>query len=370
MTEIAGRSATAPVRLDSLTGLRWWAALLVFFLHFSYENDFFGYAEQVSLLQHMFYGSPSAVSFFFILSGFVLAWSSRPGDPAGRFWARRFFRIYPSHLVTFIAAAAMLIWTGSSLDWKIALSNLTLTQSWIPNGRDYWFGFNGVSWSLCVEFFFYFTFPFITPFIRKMSVPGWRLTAAISCLFVIILPLFSDSAQNVLGWRPSTLVYMFPAPRLAEFILGICLAFLVKNHKWRGPGLLVSIALCLCSMFWLVHQLPDPMHYSACTVIPYALLVCAAEQADVRGTKSVFRSRRMVYLGEISFAFYLVHELVVFSANHGMRNNHNISTASNIVATFSVSLVAAMVLHEYVEKPAARVFSPAARKPLTGASKS
>ncbi|KUL44474.1 hypothetical protein ADL22_12805, partial [Streptomyces sp. NRRL F-4489] len=344
-----------PTRLDSLTGLRWLAALAIFCMHFAYEDTFAGPAKHLALLQKITYGAPSAVSFFFILSGFVLAWSIRPGDSRTGFWWRRFSRIYPAHFVTFLAAVALALWLGSEMRPGIALANLTLTQSWIPNARNYWFGFNSVSWSLSCEFFFYFTFPFLAPALKRLHPRKLWLVLAASAAFVILLPLAAGPVHTLTGWQGDYLAYVLPLTRLPEFLAGIAAAFLVKQGHWRGPGVTLSLALSAVALLWLVRLVPKVAHFSACTIVPYILLIAAAARSDITGAFSLLRKRGLVYLGEVSFCFYLTHELVISASNHVMQGHGKIPLLPNMLAVFSVSLVLAALLHELIEKPGVKL---------------
>jgi len=266
VSDVVSRKAASSGRLDSLTGLRWFAALLIFLYHFSYEDDFYGAAKQIEWMRHYFFGGPTAVSFFFVLSGFVLAWTLRSNDTKIGFWRRRFARIYPSHLVTFFAALVLLPWLGQVFSWRAAIANLTLTQAWVPNEDEIWFGFNGVSWSLACEFFFYFMFPFLALWLKRFSVRGWSIVGGLACLFIMALPFASSVFSTELGWGPKYVIYVLPVLRLPDFILGICLAFIVKSGRWRGPGLLISLAFCAIALFWDESDVPSDFHWAAATV--------------------------------------------------------------------------------------------------------
>ncbi|GLZ81915.1 acyltransferase [Actinorhabdospora filicis] len=341
--------------------MRWFAALLIFLYHFSYEDKSYGTAGEVQWLKHTFFGGPTAVSFFFVLSGFVLAWTLRADDTKVGFWRRRFARIYPSHLVMFLVALVALPWLAQHFSWRAALANVTLTQAWVPGDDRIWFGFNGVSWSLSCEFFFYAMFPFLARWLRGLSVRGWYVVGGLSCLFVVVLPFTVEVFRSVLGWTPLFVTYLLPPLRLPDFLAGICLAFIVKAGKWRGPGVVISLGLCAAALFWGVHQVPDEFHRAAVTVIPFSLLIAAAASADLRGAPSVFRNKRIVYLGEISFCFYLVHELVIYLANHVM-GSRDIATVPNLIAVFCIALVGAVLLHEFVEKPGVKLLSGSRKK--------
>ena len=93
----AGSSA---VRLDALTGLRWWAAFMVFLFHMRV------FAPLPGPLAAVFDQGYLGVTFFFVLSGFVLTWAIRPGSRTRDFYQSRFARIYPLYLATWAAAVA------------------------------------------------------------------------------------------------------------------------------------------------------------------------------------------------------------------------------------------------------------------------
>src|SRR5215469_15689462 len=105
MTSARSTSGSAQSTLPSLTGTRWMAAFLVFGLHL--RNLGYLNGAPVDFAGWPFMAGTTGVSFFFVLSGFVLTWSARPRDTAAGFWRRRIARIYPVHLAT--AAAAMLL---------------------------------------------------------------------------------------------------------------------------------------------------------------------------------------------------------------------------------------------------------------------
>src|SRR5437868_13769353 len=96
-------------QLRSLTGLRFIAAFVVFGFHVTVANLITPNGAVSAALTYFFRQGATGVSFFFMLSGFVLCWSARPGDSARRFWRRRAAKIYPNHLVTALVALAFVI---------------------------------------------------------------------------------------------------------------------------------------------------------------------------------------------------------------------------------------------------------------------
>ena len=132
-------------RLDRLTSLRFFAALLVVGNHSTRE------LAQVPGVSQLLTMGTSGVTFFFALSGFVLTWSHRENDSARSFYRRRFARIYPMHAATWVLAFPVLILAQQEISALQAGSNLLLLQAWVPDSTVY-FGMNAPSWSLSNEF--------------------------------------------------------------------------------------------------------------------------------------------------------------------------------------------------------------------------
>ncbi|MFF4896329.1 acyltransferase family protein [Streptomyces sp. NPDC001068] len=340
-------SAPAP-SLPSLTGLRWMAAVLVFGLHVHNFRYFGGTGGR--FVSWGFEAGASGVSFFFVLSGFVLMWSARPGDRAGRFWWRRVARVYPVHLVTVGIALVMALTLPRQPMPTLpqGLADVFLVHSW---WRPWWQTLDPVSWSLACEAFFYAAFPALALLLRRLDARGARLLAASAVLAVLVLA-WTDAHH---GWGQP--ISSFPAARLPEFVLGAAAARLVLLGRWRGPGLEASLALAVIGYF-LVPQFTDEYAATACTIAGFALLIPAAALADLRGLPSLWRRRWLVRLGELSFAFYMVHLLVLRTGTHllGTRPRFGALTgAAAAVAAFAVSLGLSWLLYEGVERPARRL---------------
>ncbi|MGW1160244.1 acyltransferase family protein [Streptomyces sp. NPDC002519] len=334
--------------LPSLTGLRWIAALLVFGLHVRNFGYFGGTGGRV--MTWGFGSGATGVSFFFILSGFVLTWSARPGDRALAFWRRRLARVYPVHLVTMAIALLM----ACTLDHAArptpsqGLANALLVHSW---WRPWWQTLDPVSWSLACEAFFYAAFPLLALLLRRLGARGSAALAGASVLTVVVLS--RADAHHWLGQPVNSL----PAARLPEFVLGAAVARLVILDRWRGPGLEASLALAIIGYFF-VPQVTAGYPATPCTLVGFALLIPAAAVADMRGLPSLWRHRRLVRLGELSFAFYMVHLLVLRAGTSLLGNSPRFGLPTALAVTavaFALSLGLSWVLYEGVERPARRV---------------
>src|SRR6201999_2308676 len=106
------------------------------------------------------------VSFFFVLSGFVLFWSAKPNEPMRAFWRRRALKIFPNHLVVF--TAAMILFAAAITAPRTWIANIFLVHSWFPQADTY-VSVNPPSWTLCSELLFYALFPLIIIPVRRIA---------------------------------------------------------------------------------------------------------------------------------------------------------------------------------------------------------
>lgn len=335
-----------PIRLPSLTSLRWFAATAVFLRH----------AKVAPWLGTQ---GATGVSFFFMLSGFVLAWSMREGQTYRDFAVRRIARIYPAHAVSTAISLPILIGVGvfsASGDMLPGIVSLSLLQSWIPNAS-YYFGGNLVSWSLSNEVFFYLMFPVLMGPISGIAKPQrlgrlWFLIIVL-CAVGVSMPFFvRPQAEVGFGFW---LVYVNPAFRLLEFALGMTLARIVKEGL--VPHLPFSACATLAFAAYVVAGwVPTYAMYSAVTLVPFAFLLVAAAQSDVKGTTSrVLRSKTLQTLGAWSFAFYLIHSTIIV-ATRAMTNRYDLSVSPWMVAfgCYLAATIGASALYLGVEVPAER----------------
>ncbi|MFE9450078.1 acyltransferase family protein [Streptomyces sp. NPDC006739] len=354
--EVTGRSdppTRTPAdgsRLPSLTGLRFVAAFLVFCFHISISG-----LSAPSTAQHAFARTAGAgavgVSFFFVLSGFVLTWSARPDDTARAFWRRRAAKIYPNYVVAFALSVVGLYATGHTVGFLVGAANLGLVQAWWPDPGVY-FGANSVSWSLACEAFFYALFPALLPVLGRVRPERLWAGAAVCVAAVCAVPV---AAAPLPAGRHYWFVYIFPPVRLLEFVLGMVMALLVKSGRLpRFP--VWSVAVLLVLAYAVTPYFPPDAETSAVTVIPFALLIATVAVADVEGRRSVWRSRWAVWLGEVSFAFYLVHQSVIVDLMRGLdaQGSAPAKAWTLTAASLALSVALAGLLHRFVEVPAMR----------------
>lgn len=359
MTSGAVSAALSPssVRLDSLTGLRWWAAFAVFIFHMRV----FAPVPWLSALAP--YGN-YGVAFFFVLSGFVLTYSARASTTTKNFYWRRFARIYPSHFVALLLALPVFYSFSPAADqpWVkpvsigILLLSVVLLQGWSTQGLILFSG-NPAAWTLTVEAFFYFLHPFFIKPIQKLSkVKTYVLIAIVAAV------LFGYRALAVSGLAPWTAQVPLPVSRLAEFVLGMAIAHLVLiGVRFRVAPTLLYLAL---GAFIVAKIGADYLHIENRAVLLseqflaeilisfFVVIILAVATRDVEQKPSFMRRPWLVKLGTWSFAFYLVHATVMytFAAVFGVQAA-SIQNLLWYVPVFGLGLLLAWLLYRFVEHP-------------------
>lgn len=344
-------------RIDSLTGMRWWAAFVVFGYHMLVFAPLPPIAA--AFLEQGFYG----VTFFFVLSGFVLTWSASDRVSQSTFYWRRFARVYPAHVVALLLAIPVFYsfapdpaqtWV-KPVDVGILLLSFVLLQGW---SRDpvILFSGNPAAWTLTCEAFFYALHPYLNRLLTPLRSRG-AVRVAVGVLALAFA--YRLVVQLVPGWSGSV---PLPVERVTEFALGMALAWAVRCG-WR-PRVPVTAALAtLAAVMGVVVVLPRiaPGSLPAILVQGFAnelvivgcgLVVLALAVRSVAGGRSVLAHPIMVKLGEWSFAFYLVHATIIYAtlAFLGPRPE-GWGNLLWYLALLLVSLVASAALHELVERP-------------------
>jgi len=339
--------ARRPSRLDALTGLRFWFAFLVV-AHHSLERWFGSGVHVVADFGYI------GVDFFFVLSGFVLAWSARPGVGPLRFWWNRVARIWPLHLSTLVLAIALGF--GGSL-----IQSLLLVQAWWPQQHVY-FGFNAVSWSLSCEVFFYLCFPLLFRWLSRLTpIRRAQVVVAVVAALAVYPGLFSLTVapRDPAGWEWTT--YVLPLWRLGEFVVGIVAALAVRDG-WRPriSGRLslagaVAVATAYVGFGQWRGALPNRPLTETVAMLLVGFLLSALAADEIAGRRGWMCSRLMVRLGAASYALYLCHALLYgWLVARWPATGEGAMRAVGWSAYVAAALGAALVLHYAVEVPAER----------------
>ena len=304
------------------------------------------------------------VTFFFVLSGFVLTWSARPNVSRSTFYWRRFARIYPSHFVALLLAIPVFytlqeIPPGSFLkpfDPAILSLSVVLIQGWwlVPVIL---FSGNPAAWTLTCEAFFYA----LHPWISKVLVP-WGRRVALVIAGGVILWVFAYRALVLSS--PGAWFAQLPVPieKLPEFVIGMALAWAIRSgwrariHPAVGVGSLVVVVLAIALTAKYAADIPVlsliPEFGNELFTVACALAIVAIAQHMLDGKRSGLETRLQVKLGEWSFAFYLVHATFIYLAVRifGTQAPSWLNLGWFVVL-LAVDLVAAWALHHFIERP-------------------
>ena len=339
--------------LNSLTSLRFFFAFAVFLSHLTFvktDLQWYNWLKNV-----IFFEGYVGVGFFFILSGFVLALNyehkiiDNPKFSFKNFYIARMARIYPLHVLTFAVMIPYVIIQGI-FGWDKAILNLFLLQSYIPI-KDYNFSINNVSWSISTEFFFYLMFPLYVIWLHKFK---WLKYA----LFIIAIPLiiyFEPYVNGNKDWEKG-FYYVNPIVRSLDFILGILLCQVYKVIKDKqisfslGTIIEVGVLGIFILFFTFYDQVPRPFRFNIYYWIPMVLitLVFALQRGYI---SKILQNKTLVYLGEISFGFYMIHMIVIKYGNYLVPEGYDFIKVGVYLA---IALLLSVLCFEYFEKPLAK----------------
>ena len=366
-------------QIKPLTGLRFIAALLVFIHHIPNLKIHTGID---------FPAGAAGVAFFFVLSGFILTYvyEGKIGSwsDARKFWFARWARIWPVHVVTLVACAVCIVGLrnsfSSSQETQKFILNLFLVQTWLPD-LQWAMGYNHVSWSIATELFFYALFPLLILLTVK-TLRRSLIAILVFCLVSIALGQMwlqgvSDPALYSL-WegRGTAAIQVNPLMRLCEFIAGMLVGhhYLRSRAKYNSGNsasmdtfseLATLMMTCAFLFLWgqgyhVLSQKEEVVLWAkwfqfsfvAIMFIP-AIYVFATR----KGLISWLLSRKsIVYLGEISFAFYMVHQLVIRYLRQSIEGFWGDGFWFSISTTFVLSIAISAIVYELIEMPLRNFF--------------
>ncbi len=343
-------------RLGTLTGLRFFGALAVVCCHVGAQ-----FTDQRSLTALAGYGY-IGVTFFFMLSGFVLTWSAGTTTPRRFLWMR-FCRVWPLQFVLTVVAFTVLATQEKVAGAVGHVAQILLLQAWSPRQGVY-FGGNGVSWSLSCEMFFYLVFPFVIGPLSRLRGRGLAITAAITVAVLTIAPLVAF-AMNVPGLTTYWLFFIFPPYRFGEFLLGMLLARAVSlGLRLAAPGGCAVLATGgLALVLWRLATFTAhtgslvARPYVALLALPlFGLLLLAGATADLDGRRTGLNWWLPLRLGEWSFALYLVHKpLFLLTQTWGWwPSSTGLTGFADGLAFVLLAVALAAALHYLTERPIER----------------
>ncbi len=295
-----------PKRLPSLTGLRGAAALWVVFFHlFPLLGRLFHANLDLLWVREGYLG----VDVFFILSGYILfhVYASdfkRYGIREHiQFLTIRLARIYPLHFAVMLCFA-LAVWLVPGLAAqntfpRYSVRAFLIAMALLQNCYRYPLIWNSPAWSLSAEWFAYVLFPGLLIVVRSVRVAWHAMAAALLSLagLALLFIAFGHSlnAQGKAGFL--RLAAEFPAGMLIRRAqsLGVPARF---PWRWLNPAATLLLGATL------FYRSTVPL-----SVPLFGILIFSLSSSEGQMDR-LFKSRIMMFLGEISYSMYLVQALL------------------------------------------------------------
>jgi peptidoglycan/LPS O-acetylase OafA/YrhL len=366
-------------QLRPLTSLRFFAALGVVMYHFG--GPLFGHAPRAAV--NVFAAGYVGVSFFFVLSGFVLAYAyndldSRNITAVRSFLSARVARIYPAYLLSIVLCAPFAVAAVRSANSAVdaptrlvgsGLAALGVLQGWFPNSVSVW---NFPAWSLSVELFLYLTFPYAIARIR-----GVKTSAAlfVTLTLTLVSALFFAVAERASQTGQASLISQIaahtplPFGHVPQFLFGIVVGvyFSRERASLEAPQ---AGAISIASLLGILMVLIESPH------VPHAFiengLLAPLFGALIFGLAcgggplaAILSPSWLVKLGDASYAIYVLQVPIHDWAMRWSAFNPNKSL--HVLAYLATLTAASLAVHRFVEIPgrrlildlSSRVFAPA-----------
>jgi peptidoglycan/LPS O-acetylase OafA/YrhL len=291
--------------LESLRGI---AAIFVALYH--YPSTSFLYLEN----------GGRGVSFFFVLSGFVISLNYidkiNSFSDLLNFQIKRFFRLYPTHItILFIILTVQILKyyvvnftefkSGQTAfgEWytlKDFIASLFLIQGIFNNF--YYLSWSGAAWSISTEFYTYVIFALLFMLKKKimlaiilivllMKTLGFFDLFYIKNIFIIFNNVFFSCIFN--------------------FSIGILMYFLyIYLDKKFFINNFLSFFFIMTLMFIKIFFNDFFLKYD---FLIYSFIIVNASLLDKKTyLYKILNSRILIFLGTISYSFYLIHQTVIY----------------------------------------------------------
>ena len=337
------------MRIEQLTFTRFIAAVAVVIFHFGREV----FPFQHPILQPLVLSANIGVSYFFILSGFVMiiAYNKQPNIDYKQFYISRIARIFPAFLVSIFLMLIYFFLIGKDVETKNIILQILLIHAWI---KEFCLSLNFPSWSLSVEILFYVLFPVLFNFFYK-PVKKQRLYSFI-LLFWIVSQIIFIVVQHSAQIQPENKKYLlyFPLFHLNEFFAGNMLGLFLTSKTFRFKSSLLSLTDFILLLFLLHSSIPSVYFHNGLLAPVFCLLIFLIS-TDYWLLSSIFKHKYLVLLGEISYGLYIyqlpVYKLSMFFFRKVLKLPQ---TDVLFFICLLILIVTSYVSYKYIETPSVK----------------
>ncbi len=357
------QTKNADHRLAPLDAMRGMAALAVIVYHVRhFGGDLHTYPLASATVPWFLYlRGWMFVDFFFVLSGVVLTYRylepiSNSELDAREFFVLRLSRLYPLHLLTLLFCAAVQ-WTCLALNRPEIIYNrsdlyhLFLNLAYLHSGGfEDVFTYNGPSWSVAVEVIAYLAF-FLFASKKRTTYIAASLCTVVASVAVIRMSLTFPILNFEVGRG------------LIGFFVG-SLLFLAMRH-FKSTGQMRKVAwsgfVAMLVLFGVTFAV-GYQNFIGDSTLPLLLVIfplVILSGLEIDALAWVLSLRPLTFLGDLSYAIYLVHVPVQMVIIGLLRERHRdvpVTSGLFLAQFFAAVLVVAFCVHKLFELPARRWF--------------
>jgi peptidoglycan/LPS O-acetylase OafA/YrhL len=354
----------------ALTSLRFFAAIAIVVFHYAREIRGIELLPQPAAT--LIDCGPVALAFFFALSGLVLSISYRENmgtsSQTRAFWLARFARLYPAYLFSYLLffplalqkyilhPAPEMCASGRTTFLAGGILSPLLLQSWTAASQ----AWNGPSWSLSVEAFFYVLFPFIA--LRLMRQRIASAAALGTSLWAVSLAIvYAHSSGSLSTYFYHSYIYYNPLFWAPCFIVGIQIArFSIPWQKVSGTFASAMTLLVLPAIILICVFAPAGYRGFITTtgLLPLLalLIICCSHESS--GVVRWIGASPIYELGSVSYVIYIIQSPVwhYFVAVTNKLAGHNAISGQvapwQFFAFLPVLIAASFMVSRYIETPA------------------
>lgn len=339
------------MRIDQLTFTRFVAAMAIVVYHFGREVPPFNNPHLASLVHHANLG----VSYFYILSGFVMMVAYYKKDPSPVtpmvYYKNRLARIYPLYFIALLLVVSYYVLKSAPVSSVSLLLSLPGLQAWYPPSA---LQLNYPGWSISVELFFYILFPWL--FNRLYLKYSFNKLLLLGIAVWFLSQLFFNGILNSSFYRdfPSNranALFYFPLMHLNEFLVGnLAGLFVLRNRNLRFKNADVFLLLLMLMMAFVVTTgLPVNFHNGllAIFIVPFLILLSLSKGVF----STIGSSQPLQFLGDISYGIYIL-QVPVYLYCYELFTRLGLENYTVLFYLYCIILiVTSAVFYKVVEKP-------------------
>ncbi len=277
---------------------------------------------------------------FFVLSGFVMAHVYANTDFTSRseiynYYLKRFAKIYPLYLISTIIFFSIFR-DYSIIDYsKVIINDIFLSQGFFKS--IFAIGANGGTWSLSVEMFLYFLFPFLCILLNKNGSIA---------VIVGILMAFIISMNILLNPNTTDHIYSNPVLRVPDFLIGMGFYFIRENKIFNNLShILIVPALFAVCIFLGAGESQYCMGQFLIASMFGVWIACVSHC-----NSKIYNNQIVVFLGTISYSFY-IWQFTSIGFARILKEHYGFHGHFIMLSSLLLNIIIAYLSYKWIEEP-------------------